>query len=81
MSSVAQLALGDQVDRGRPATEVAVHHVGPLEPESSSRVSPSRTTSWSASRKPVGVRRVTSSMTPSTATTGVGRIAVSPVWL
>ena len=37
-------------------------------------VSPSAT-------KPVGVRRRTSSITPSTATTGVGRIAVSPVWL
>ena len=34
-----------------------------------------------AATKPVGVRRVTSSITPRTATTGVGRIAVSPVWL
>ena len=30
---------------------------------------------------PVGMRRRTSSMTPSTPTTGVGRIAVDPVWL
>ena len=37
--------------------------------------------SASAAPKPVGVRRVTSSITPSTATTGVGRIATSPVWL
>src|SRR5665647_634570 len=31
--------------------------------------------------QPDGVRRATSSMTPSTATTGVGWIATSPVWL
>ena len=30
---------------------------------------------------PVGMRRRTSSMTPSTPTTGVGRMAVEPVWL
>ena len=37
--------------------------------------------SWQDALQADGVRRVTSSITPSTATTGVGRIAVSPVWL
>ena len=31
--------------------------------------------------RPVGMRRLTSSITPSTPTTGVGRIGVVPVWL
>src|ERR671921_942626 len=36
---------------------------------------------WPGVRQPDGVRRATSSMTPSTPTTGVGWIATSPVWL
>ncbi|CAM5528991.1 hypothetical protein STENM327S_01645 [Streptomyces tendae] len=51
------------------------------QPPNSSPVSPSRYSSWPSSSKATGVRRSTSSMTPSTATTGVGWIAASPVWL
>ena len=52
------------------------------EPPSSSRVSPSSTTTSPSAAKPFAVRRRrASSMTPSTPTTGVGRIGVSPVWL
>ena len=56
--------------------------VAQIEPSSSSRVSPSRI-SVSPGSVPiaVGMRRATSSMTPSTPTTGVGMIAVVPVWL
>ncbi|CAM5243490.1 hypothetical protein STENM223S_01211 [Streptomyces tendae] len=51
------------------------------EPPNSSRVSPRRYSSWPSSWKATGVRRATSSMTPRTATTGVGWMAASPVWL
>ena len=79
---LGQRLLGGQVDPRRPPAEVAVHDVRPLRAgqlvaglaEQEDLVAVGR-------RSPIGVRRVTSSITPSTPTTGVGRIAVSPVWL
>ena len=45
------------------------------DPASSSLVSPSKSTTSPSRLNPIGVRRATSSITPSTPTTGVGRIA------
>ena len=67
--------------RGRPS---AARHRGDrgstcdqIEPSNSSWVSPSRISVSPGSRpRPVGMRRCTSSITPSTPTTGVGRIGV-----
>ncbi len=51
------------------------------DPDSSSRVVPSRYSAWPAADQPDGMRRSTSSRTPRTPTTGVGWMAVSPVEL
>ncbi|SKS12455.1 Uncharacterised protein [Mycobacteroides abscessus subsp. abscessus] len=53
-----------------------------IDPSNSSAVSPSRiSVSPGSVPNPVGMRRFTSSITPSTPTTGVGRMGVVPVWL
>src|SRR6266536_3501569 len=51
------------------------------EPPNSGAVRPSSSTLAPASPKPIDSRRLTSSCTPSTPTTGVGWIAAPPVWL
>ena len=53
---------------------VGEEHETGSDPHTDDHLSPS-------AAKPDGVRLVTSSITPRTATTGVGRMAVSPVWL
>ncbi len=51
------------------------------EPSNSSRVSPNSINVSRLGAQAGRMRRRTSSMTPSTPTTGVGRIAAEPVWL
>ena len=70
-----------EVDRRRQPTEMIVHDVGPDRAGQLVAGLAQQQDLVALAAKPIGIRAVTSSITPSTPTTGVGRIAVSPVWL
>lgn len=73
--------LGGEVDDGRLPAEVPVQRVRPLATVELVAGLAEEQDDLPFARKPEATDVATSSMTPSTPTTGVGWTAVSPVWL
>ena len=73
--------LGGEVDDRRTAAEVVVDDVGPGGAAQLLARLAEQEHVLAVAGNPCVTRARTSSMTPSTPTTGVGRIAMSPVWL